>query len=695
MRKIYSLLFLISLTNMFSQDWTWMHGPNIINTWGKYGSLGVSSPTVVPGSRHGCSTWTDASGNLWLFGGEGLGASGSSGWLNDLWKYNTVTNEWTWIMGDSVKNKPGSYGVKGLASSSNIPGAREFTESWKDASGNFWLFGGDGYDAFSNFGNLNDLWKFDPITMQWTWFSGSNLSDQNGVYGIMGVSSPANSPGGRWSPVVWTDASGNFWMFGGEGFPASGTNGELNDLWKFNPSTGEWTWMSGSNLILQNGTYGTKGVGSTANIPGGRKYASRWKDASGNLWLMGGEGFPASGAAGYLNDLWKYSISSNQWTWIHGSNTANPTANYGSLGVAAASNVPGGRYSHVEWQDTLGNFWMFAGLGFGSTSTIGRLNDVWKYNPITNVWTWMKGFPVTDQYGIYGTLGVTTPVNTPGARYYSDGWTQPGGIVWIFGGFSFPVSGAPGNMNDLWKLTPSCSPENMTLIPELSICENDSAILSATTSGTGTISWYSSPSSTTAIASGTSISTPTLSAGAYTYFAEVSTCTTSPRTEIVINVSAYPSVTVNTSASLICAGQAATLTASGASSYTWNTAANGFSIAVSPTTTTNYWVMAENGGCADTAYISQGVSPCTSIQEYHSDHSHLLYPNPNNGTFSFFSSNNAQVLIIYNGLLQEIFKQTLNAGENKIELKDLQKGVYYFKLNEVGDTISSGKILIQ
>jgi hypothetical protein len=105
--------------------------------------------------------------------------------------------------------------------------------------------------------------------------------------------------------------------------------------------------------------------------------------------------------------------------------------------------------------------------------------------------------------------------------------------------------------------------------------------------------------------------------------------------------------------------------------------------------------MAENGGCADTAYISQGVSPCTSIQEYHSDHSHLLYPNPNNGTFSFFSSNNAQVLIIYNGLLQEIFKQTLNAGENKIELKDLQKGVYYFKLNEVGDTISSGKILIQ
>jgi N-acetylneuraminic acid mutarotase len=694
MRKIYTLLLLISLANAFAQDWTWMHGPNIINTWGKYGSLGVPSPTTVPGSRHGCATWTDAAGNLWLFGGEGLGASGSSGWLNDLWKYNTLTNEWTWIMGDSVKNKPGIYGIKGTAAASNIPGAREFTESWKDAAGNFWLFGGDGYDAFSNFGNLNDLWKFDPVTMQWTWFSGSNLRNQNGVYGILGLASPTNSPGGRWSPVVWTDASGSFWMFGGEGFPATGTNGELNDLWKFNPSTGEWTWMSGSNVIFQNGTYGTKGISSAANIPGGRKFASKWKDASGNLWLMGGEGFPATGGAGYLNDLWKYSVSTNQWTWIHGSNSANPTANYGSLGVAAPSNVPGGRYSHVEWQDTLGNFWMFSGLGFGSTTTIGRLNDVWKYNPLTNIWTWMKGFPVTDQYGVYGTLGVTTPANTPGARYYSDGWIHPGGTVWIFGGFSFPVAGAPGNMNELWKLTPTCAPENMTPISELSLCENDSAGLSATSSGTGTISWYSSPSSTAAIASGTTIITPTLSAGAYTYFAEVSTCTTSPRTEIVVNVNAYPNINVNTSASLICAGQTATLTANGASSYTWNTSANGFSIAVSPTTSTNYWVMAENGVCADTAFITQSVSPCTSIQEYNSANAPALYPNPNNGSFTFFSNNVKAVLVIYNSLIQEILRQPVNEGENKIGLKDHSKGLYYYQLSESGVEISSGKIII-
>jgi hypothetical protein len=28
-----------------------------------------------------------------------------------------------------------------------------------------------------------------------------------------------------------------------------------------------------------------------------------------------------------LNDLWKYNISSNTWTWMHGSHTANQTGN--------------------------------------------------------------------------------------------------------------------------------------------------------------------------------------------------------------------------------------------------------------------------------------------------------------------------------------------------------------------------------
>ncbi|MGO9084441.1 MAG: hypothetical protein ACLQBK_04375 [Candidatus Sulfotelmatobacter sp.] len=70
-------------------------------------------------------------------------------------------NEWTWENGADVINQAGTYGTQGTAASSNVPGAREEAMSWTDASGNFWLFGGVGYDSAGNTaGRLNDLWKY-------------------------------------------------------------------------------------------------------------------------------------------------------------------------------------------------------------------------------------------------------------------------------------------------------------------------------------------------------------------------------------------------------------------------------------------------------------------------------------------------------------------------------------------------------
>ena len=48
-----------------------------------------------------------------------------------------------------------------------------------------------------------------------------------------------------------------------------GHTGYLNDLWKY--SAGEWTWMSGSNVVNQEGTYGTQGTAAAGNIPGARE----------------------------------------------------------------------------------------------------------------------------------------------------------------------------------------------------------------------------------------------------------------------------------------------------------------------------------------------------------------------------------------------------------------------------------------
>ena len=35
--------------------------------------------------------------------------------------------------------------------------------------------------------------------------------------------------------MIWIDAAGNLWLFGGQGLCSSGTVGYLNDLWKYEP----------------------------------------------------------------------------------------------------------------------------------------------------------------------------------------------------------------------------------------------------------------------------------------------------------------------------------------------------------------------------------------------------------------------------------------------------------------------------
>jgi len=181
--------------------------------------------------------------------------------------------------------------------------------TWTDSSGAFWLFGGEGFDANANFGELNDLWEFHPSTKEWTWMGGSSTvpakcagsstenCGQPGVYGAIETPSTLNFPGGRYSATQWTDSSGDFWLFGGVGFDAAGNFGTLGDLWEFNPTNKEWTWVSGSSAVSgscfggevvgynctgEPGVYGNLGVSASGICPegGGSPQAGRTPEAS-------------------------------------------------------------------------------------------------------------------------------------------------------------------------------------------------------------------------------------------------------------------------------------------------------------------------------------------------------------------------------------------------------------------------------
>ena len=467
----------VTTTQVSCTPWIWQSGSSGFNAPGVYGTEGTPSTSNFPGARQQAVSWTDSSGNLWLFGGLGQDSVIASdvGLLNDLWRFNPSTGQWTWLSGSNTANPTGAYGLQGVAAAANMPPPRYEAVSWTDPSGNLWLFGGLQKDVFSVLAPgdplLNDLWQYNPSSNQWTWFSGSNQANTQGSYGTLNVAAASNVPPPRVSAATWTDASGNLWLFGGTGFDATVYQniGQYNDLWVYRPSSGQWTWMGGQSPSTYaptlngfyagmdyRGNYGTLGVGAAGNYPGSRADASAWVDASGNFWLFGGDGWDSADQFGVLNDLWEFNPTTHVWTWVSGSSTINSAGVYGTQGVPAATNMPGSRIDAASWIDSSGNVWVFGGGGFDGAGGKGALSDLWEYSPSTNQWTWVNGSKTSDTIGVYGTQGAAASSNAPGGRAGALSWTDAAGNHWLFGGYGLDNGNSSDltqqqYLNDLWR----------------------------------------------------------------------------------------------------------------------------------------------------------------------------------------------------------------------------------------------------
>ena len=343
-------------------QWIWAAGSNQNGQAGVYPASTGQAGT--PGARAYPITWTDSAGNFWMFGGYGVDVAGlQAGPLSDLWEYN---GQWLWQGGSQTQ------GASGVYTGTAFPGARYWSSQYQDASGNLWMFGGYGVDSTGTTDFLNDLWEFNGT--QWTFLSGSTTVDQVGSYGTLGTGAPGNHPGARNGSSAWVDSAGTFWLFGGDGFVATGFPGELNDLWTF--TGGQWTWVGGSNAINTPGTYGTQGIPDPANVPGGRLWATTWLTPSGDVYLLGGQRL---GGAQY-SDFWKY--SQGQWSWMDGSQTVDQLGVYGILGTPDPANIPGARELGAPFVDSTGNVWLFGGFGLATQPTkFDSINDLWEFQP--------------------------------------------------------------------------------------------------------------------------------------------------------------------------------------------------------------------------------------------------------------------------------------------------------------------------
>lgn len=153
----------------------------------------------------------------------------------------------------------------------------------------------------------------------------------------------------------------------------------------------------------------------------------------------------------------------------------------------------------------------------------------------------------------------------------------------------------------------------------------------------------------------------------------------------VITVNPTPALAVAISPNVIvCNGQSVTLTATGASSYTWdNSVENGVSFI--PTETKTYTVTGVSSlGCSKVTTATVGF--CVGVNDVEQERNITIYPNPNNG--KLFVKIDLQNVVnteikLYNTLGQTVLCKQLTETINTIDTESLENGIYWVELKGI------------
>ena len=146
------------------------------------------------------SSWIDSTGNLWLFGGYGLGSTGVRATSTICGEYSPSSGQWTWVSGGTASMPVGSTAPRARASASNVPGARYSAPApGSTPTATCGCSAGTATTAGAA-GKLNDLWRVQSSAGvdlgQWR----QAAVNGSGVYGTQGTAAAGNVPGARTRP---------------------------------------------------------------------------------------------------------------------------------------------------------------------------------------------------------------------------------------------------------------------------------------------------------------------------------------------------------------------------------------------------------------------------------------------------------------------------------------------------------------
>ncbi len=316
--------------------------------------------------------------------------------------------------------------------------------------------------------------------------------------------------------------------------------------------------------------------------------------------------------------------------------------------------IPGNDYCDIEYSADGGNTWNFLTTMAQTNNSTCGLQGLWSFYSV--------GLPTT--------LSNNNNVKL-GFHWYSND----------------PTGGSPSVAIDemrLSELTINTSSNVDCLAASSTASINNVAI------GNTSYTWAATPASVTLTpTTGTAISMQFPGMGTYTinaYGSELPNGAATSTAESIVTVSfvTTPMVSAVSTDSILCTGNSAILTASGATTYTWNTSANTATISISPTANTTYTVTGKNGYCVSSFTITQVVDPCTNLFETAKMETSTIFPNPFSNELNFSTEGEMEICI--KNIVGNIVKRSVIFHKGSVDTSEFPNGIYYVSFKTEKET---------
>jgi hypothetical protein len=230
---------------------------------------------------------------------------------------------------------------------------------------------------------------------------------------------------------------------------------------------------------------------------------------------------------------------------------------------------------------------------------------------------------------------------------------------------------------------------NVTFSGNTAFCQGSSTSISASatqaspTQGSSTLLYTWSPPTGLNTTTGPNVIANPILTTNYTVTVANGPCTSTASILILVS---QPNLNVTSSNPTICEGEFVLFTATGATSYQWNTGSTSDTVWVNPPVSTSYTVTGiDTNGCSANFVIYQPVDVCTGVKGQAADLSgSAIYPNPSSGLLTIDpgeSGNEAIKLEIMDALGRVVLTDEVRQT-TVLNLAQLSKGIYIVVLRQ-------------